>query len=142
MSQNPSIDSVVALNGRIFAMLTPAEHDVLMFYRNQGRKFGVAVSITSEADPDELASAPSQQAADEILRRVNSTVSVALMNPEEAQEAAADEAGRAKFFREYFETGCLCIAGGTVAKKTAETPDDEAWAYYEQSCTCSRNYPH
>ena len=139
---SPSIQSVLALNGRIFAMLSPAEHAVLEFYRNQGRKFGVAVSIISDADTAELASAPSQQAADEILRRVNSTLSVQLMNSEEAREAAADEAGRAKFFREYFEAGCLCIASGRVSKKPANMPDDEAWDFYKQACSCSRNYQH
>lgn len=62
--------------------------------------------------------------------------------PEEAKKASADEAGRAKFFREYFEAGCLCIASRRVSKKPTDTPDDEAWAYYEMSCNCSRNYPH
>jgi len=138
--QHPSIDSVLALNGRIFAMLSTDESDVLTFYRDQGRKFGVAVSIISEANPEELASAPSQQAADEILRRMNSTISVVLMGPEEAKTAAEEEAARAKFFREYFETGCLCIAAGEVDKKPEQTPDAEAWEYYHQKCTCSRNY--
>lgn len=73
---NPTIAAVQALDGKIFAMLTVEENEVLQFYRDQGRKFGVTATIVSAADPAELAKAGSQQQADEIMRRVNSTVSV------------------------------------------------------------------
>ena len=52
-----TIEQVQALDGRIFAMLTPAEVEVLNFYLTQGRKFDVTVSIINKADPAELASA-------------------------------------------------------------------------------------
>lgn len=72
----PSIAAVQALDGKIFAMLTEQENEVLQFYRVQGRKFGVSATIISAADPAEVAAASSRQQADEIMRRVNSTVSV------------------------------------------------------------------
>lgn len=71
-----TIDEVRALNGKIFAMLTDRENEVLTFYRNQGRKFGVSISIINEADPEELARARSREHADEIMKRANSRVSV------------------------------------------------------------------
>lgn len=66
------------LNGLDFAMLDPAELELFDFFRKQGRKYGVVASIVSAADPAELAKANSQQQEDEIMRRVNSTVSVVL----------------------------------------------------------------
>lgn len=55
MKTIPTIGQIKALDGRIFAMLTPQESEVLDFYRAQGRKFDVAVSIINQADADELA---------------------------------------------------------------------------------------
>ncbi len=72
----PTIEAVKALDGRIFAMLNASELDTLEFYRAQGRKFGVAVSIINKADPSELALARSQSQADEIMKRANSLISV------------------------------------------------------------------
>ncbi|SEU40125.1 hypothetical protein SAMN03159335_06199 [Burkholderia cepacia] len=72
----PTIEQIKALDGKIFAMLTDSEHEVLKFYRDRGRKFGVAVSIINEADPDELSRASSREQADQILKRANSRVSV------------------------------------------------------------------
>lgn len=74
--ENPTIEQVKALDGKIFAMLTNSEQAVLNFYRDRGRKFGVAVSIISEADADELARASSREQADQILKRANSRVQV------------------------------------------------------------------
>lgn len=74
----PTLGDVRALNGRIFAMLSAPELAVLDFYRTQGRKFDVSVTIANGADAAELASAPSRQAADEILRRSNSVIAVAI----------------------------------------------------------------
>lgn len=76
MSQIPSIESVVALDGRVFAMLSPEEVKVLEFYRDQGRKYGVALSIINKADPAELAKASSKAEADDVMRSANSIVSV------------------------------------------------------------------
>lgn len=75
-TEQPSIEAIKALDGRIFAMLTLEEAATLNFYRDRGRKYGVAVSIINEADPEELAKAPSRLQADEILKRSNSRVSV------------------------------------------------------------------
>jgi hypothetical protein len=74
--QNPTIEAIKALDGRIFAMLDTAEMEVLDFYRAQGRKFGVAVSIENKADPATLAAAKSQKQADAILKSANSRISV------------------------------------------------------------------
>jgi hypothetical protein len=74
----PALDAIKALDGRIFATLTDSESEVLSFYRRQGRKFDVAVSIINQADPNELAHAKSEPQADEILKRANSTISVTI----------------------------------------------------------------
>ncbi len=74
--KNDGIAAVRALDGRIFATLSDDEMAVLNFYRDTGRKFGVAVSIINEADPDELARASSREQADQILKRANSRASV------------------------------------------------------------------
>jgi hypothetical protein len=66
------------LNGKVFAMLDPGELEVFDFVRKHGRKYGVVATVMSEADPAELAKAGSLQQKDEIMRRVNSTVSVVL----------------------------------------------------------------
>lgn len=76
MNSQPKIEDVQALDGKIFAMLDGHEQHVLQFYTEQGRKFGVAVSIINEADPTELAAARSPQEADEIMKRANSRVCV------------------------------------------------------------------
>ena len=76
---NPTIDAVKALNGKIFATLSTEEEVVLDFYLKQGRKFGVSVSIINEADPEELARAKSQEQADQIMKTANSKVSVTVL---------------------------------------------------------------
>lgn len=76
MNTIPTIDQIKALNGRIFAMLTPQESKVLDFYRAQGRKFDVSVSIINQADADELAQAASPQQADAIMKQANSLISI------------------------------------------------------------------
>lgn len=74
--QQPSIEQVRALDGRIFAMLDADEERVLNFYRDRGRKYGVSVSIINEGDPGELLRASSKQQSDQILKRTNSRVHV------------------------------------------------------------------
>lgn len=72
----PSIDAIKALDGRIFATLSEDEEVVLRFYRDQGRKFDVAITIQNEADPEKLARASSGEQADQILKSANSLVRV------------------------------------------------------------------
>lgn len=74
MNEQVSIEAVKALNGKLFAMLTPDEEATLNFYLERGRKFGVAVEIVGEADPLELANARSKEAADRILKSANSRI--------------------------------------------------------------------
>jgi len=74
----PSVEEVEALDGKIFEMLNERELYVYKFYRDQGRKYGVAISIKSEADPAELKLANSQEQAEEIMRPANSTINVTL----------------------------------------------------------------
>lgn len=76
MTQAPPIEAVLALNGRIYAMLNEEEKEILRFYIAQGRKWGVSASIVNAADPEELARARSHADAEEIMRRANSRVSV------------------------------------------------------------------
>ncbi|QLG94785.1 hypothetical protein HZF02_23835 [Pseudomonas yamanorum] len=76
LQQALSIELALALDGHIFAMLTLAELELFKFYRDQGRKYGVVATVVNTADPAELAEAKSQAYQDEIMRRVNSTVSV------------------------------------------------------------------
>lgn len=75
-ASQPGIDAIKALDGKLFAMLTPAEEIILNFYRDQGRKYGVTVTITNETDPDALANAKSKQEMDYILKSSNSVICV------------------------------------------------------------------
>jgi hypothetical protein len=72
----PTVEEVKALDGKIFAMLTERENEVLNFYRDRGRKFGVSVSINNEADAEELARALSKEDADQIMKSANSRICV------------------------------------------------------------------
>jgi hypothetical protein len=76
MSTIPPIEAVKALDGRIFAMLNASEMETLKFYRAQGRKYGVAVSIANMADPEAVAAAKSRQEADHIMMSANSLITV------------------------------------------------------------------
>lgn len=76
MSTIPSIEAIKALDGRIFAMLNTTELETLEFYRAQGRKYGVSVSIINKADPNAVAAAKSRQEADHIMKSANSLISV------------------------------------------------------------------
>lgn len=86
MKTQPSIEQVMALDGRIFAMLNLDEVAVLNFYREQGRRYGVSVSIINEADPEELEQASSRQQADHILKSANSRVCVTFEASKKLQE--------------------------------------------------------
>jgi hypothetical protein len=74
--RRPTIEQVKALDDKIFAQLADSEKAVLSFYRDYGRKFGVAISFINEANPDELASASSREQADQLLQRADSRISV------------------------------------------------------------------
>lgn len=89
MSDSLNIESALALDGRNFAMLTSAELELFELVRAEGRKHGVIATIESEADPVELAQATSQTHQDEIMRRVNSTVSVVRSNTGFAEQLYA-----------------------------------------------------
>ena len=78
MNTIPTIDQIKALDGRIFAMLTAEEAAVLDFYRKQGRKYDVAISIINKANPEELALAKYEAEADAIMKRAISLVSVSV----------------------------------------------------------------
>lgn len=68
--------AALALHGRIYAMLTKEESEVLRFYTQQGRKYGIRVRIESAANPAELEAATCPEHAEAIIRKANSTVSV------------------------------------------------------------------
>lgn len=76
--ERPNIEAIMAIDGKIFAMLTKDELATLDFYRMQGRKYGVAVSISTEdVDAAELAQATRLE-ADQIIKRTNSRVHVVI----------------------------------------------------------------
>ncbi|MHC8347732.1 hypothetical protein [Pseudomonas sp. RT6P73] len=89
MNNTLNIESALALDGRIFAMLTPAELELFELARAEGRKHGVIATILSAADSDEFAQANSQAHQDEIMRRMNGTVSVVRGTTDIFAEAAA-----------------------------------------------------
>ena len=70
----PSVEEVQALDGMLIAMLNERERTVLEYFRNQGRKHGVSVTIVNEADPELLARAKSKREAEEIMKSVNSKI--------------------------------------------------------------------
>lgn len=72
----PTIEEVQSLDGHIFAMLSENEQVTLDFYRTQGRKFDVGISIVNKAEPQALERARTQQEADAILKSANSYVVV------------------------------------------------------------------
>lgn len=70
------IADIKALDGRIFAMLTPDEKSLLDFFSSRGRKYDIAISIVNLASPEELMKAATKEQADQILSATNSKVSV------------------------------------------------------------------
>lgn len=72
----PTLQSVKALDGRIFAMLNSDEIAVYKFYRDRGRKYGVSISVINKADPAKLAQARTTEQAEEIMKSANSILSV------------------------------------------------------------------
>lgn len=43
-----------------------------------------------------------------------------------------------RHFREYYESGCLCILTNKI-KKTEGGDDAAAVSFYDENCTCSRH---
>lgn len=76
----PKLEAVKALDDKFFGMLTEEELATLNFYVQQGRRFGVSVSMINEADPGELAQVQSQEQADHILKSANSRITVSVAN--------------------------------------------------------------
>ncbi|EGR0524964.1 hypothetical protein ACUNRZ_003218 [Vibrio cholerae] len=68
--------SIEALQGRDVATLDADEKAILEFFFTQGRKYGVAISIISEAPQEELKRANSQQEYDEIMVRYPSRITI------------------------------------------------------------------
>lgn len=40
-----------------------------------------------------------------------------------------------------FENGCECIASGKIALQPPDMKDEDAVAYYEANCICTRSDP-
>ena len=78
----PSIDAIRALDGRVYAMLSPDEEATFDFYAAQGRKFEVAVRVelAAEVNAQELAAASSWQEIARLLKASNSRVVVSIGN--------------------------------------------------------------
>lgn len=90
----PTTEEVKALDGMIFAMLNEHENEVLNYYRDQGRKFGVEVSIINEADPKELAQARSQKQADQIMKTANRRIAISIFQTSDEAYAVGAESAR------------------------------------------------
>ena len=75
-----NINAIKALDGQIYAMLTPDEETILNFYLDQGRKYGVEVKIINKADPVKLARARSKKEAAQIMKSANSLVCVKVIS--------------------------------------------------------------
>lgn len=81
----PSVEEAQALDGKNFAMLGDREREVLSFFAAQRRKFGVAVRIVSDADPEELTLARSREQAEVVMQNANSRVFVTVKNVGEGE---------------------------------------------------------
>lgn len=74
----PTLDQIQALDGRDFAMLSTVELEVLKFYRNQGRKFDVAISIVNKAHATCMAHTMPRSVEDGNQNHRNSFITVAI----------------------------------------------------------------
>lgn len=68
--------SIKSLQGRDIATLNEDEKATFDFFSIQGRKYGVAVSVVSEAPQKELERAKSRQEYDKIVARYPSRITV------------------------------------------------------------------
>jgi hypothetical protein len=68
--------SIEELHGRDVATLNTDEKAAFEFFVTQGRKYGVAISVISEAPQEELDRANSRQEYDEIVERYPSRITV------------------------------------------------------------------
>lgn len=68
--------SIEELHGRDVATLNTDEKAAFEFFVTQGRKYGVAISVISEAPQEELDRASSRQEYDEIVERYPSRITV------------------------------------------------------------------
>ncbi|EPQ9997518.1 hypothetical protein ACUYPW_003246 [Vibrio vulnificus] len=69
-------ESIEELHGRDVATLNTDEKATFEFFVTQGRKYGVAISVISEAPQEELERANSRQEYDEIVERYPSRIKV------------------------------------------------------------------
>lgn len=74
----PSLEAIQQLDGKLYAMLSPQEEEVLEFFVQQGRKFDVAVSVTNEAQVMDLQAAGSSHAARTLLKHSNARLTIRL----------------------------------------------------------------
>ncbi|EPR7483914.1 TPA: hypothetical protein ACGSTL_001225 [Vibrio parahaemolyticus] len=89
MKENPTLRDIHILHGSIYAMLNDQEKATVDFYCAQGRKYGVAISLTNETTREELEAAHSKEEADHILQSNNTIVGVQLSD--EASELIKKE---------------------------------------------------
>ncbi|RZQ33259.1 hypothetical protein D8T38_18410 [Vibrio vulnificus] len=68
--------SIESLQGRDIATLSEDEKATFDFFATQGRKYGVAISVISEAPQEELERAKSRRQYDEIVARYPSRITV------------------------------------------------------------------
>lgn len=74
----PAIEEIQALDGRSVDSLTAREKAVLDFGVAQGRAFGVAIRIQSDADPEALTEPSSPEHAEELLANANRLIHVTI----------------------------------------------------------------
>ncbi|MEF1300525.1 hypothetical protein QTO17_01170 [Vibrio owensii] len=89
MKEIPTLRDIHILHGSIYAMLNDEEKATVDFYLAQGRKYGVAISLTSDTIRKELESARSKEEANNILQTSNMIIGVQLSD--EATERVKKE---------------------------------------------------
>lgn len=75
-SDQPSVDEVKRINGKDAAMLNEWEKSVYDFYLLHGKKFGVSLTVVSEAPVHELESTKSRIQFEQIVSRYPSKIAV------------------------------------------------------------------
>lgn len=77
----PSVNEVKQIHGKDAAMLNEWEKSIYDFYLLYGNKFGVRISVVSEAPSGELDSTKSRVQFEQIISRYPSKISVKLYKP-------------------------------------------------------------
>ena len=122
-------------------------------YETQDQIFELEAQLAEEKAARERAEATTEQSiktlnawidrAEAAERRIEQ-LEVQLAEADERDLEAAkrrQESKRLKEVRAYFENGCACIHLTKILQPCpANMPDNEAVAFYEQHCKCTRNY--